>query len=422
MAGKIFPRHFTGAALSLLALFSLAMILEASDNSTVTFGANQTITAHSTCKKVINGSATGLSVYVPTETTEEWTSFYTNPPAGIDITGCAPKVVFLTSGTTWTVPADWNASNTIEVIGGGGGGDVPAQGAFASGQGAGGGGGGYSKAVNVALTPGSTVAYAIGTGGGASVNGGDTWFCNGTSNCSAITGTAVVAGAKGGTGAAGSNRGGGGLASAGVGNVKYAGGDGGDNSGQGAGQAGTGGGGAAGPNGNGGRGGNAPPLCNSTGCKTGTGGGGANGGSAGQDQFDRTKGTSGGNNRLGAGGGAGSVTPGVAGGSGANGGGGGGGWGKTSASGGADAPSGGGVGGQDAVWSQTSDGAVAGPAGGGGGAGGYENKRTSPTHSRPGGNGGLYGGGGGGGGGGAQLPPGPAGSGAQGIIVITYGP
>ncbi len=31
-------------------------------------------------------------------------------------------MIFLTSGTSWTVPSDWNnAANTIEVIGGGGG-------------------------------------------------------------------------------------------------------------------------------------------------------------------------------------------------------------------------------------------------------------------------------------------------------------
>ena len=35
----------------------------------------------------------------------------------------AQQVIFLTSGSTWTVPSDWNISNnTIEVIGGGGGG------------------------------------------------------------------------------------------------------------------------------------------------------------------------------------------------------------------------------------------------------------------------------------------------------------
>ncbi len=39
----------------------------------------------------------------------------------------SPTVIFLTSGTSWTVPSDWNNSNnTIEVIGGGGGGGVNA--------------------------------------------------------------------------------------------------------------------------------------------------------------------------------------------------------------------------------------------------------------------------------------------------------
>lgn len=58
----------------------------------------------------------------------------------------AVKVIFLTSGTTsWTIPADWTSTNSIEVIGGGGGGRT------AAGAAAGGGGGGaYSKVSNVA--------------------------------------------------------------------------------------------------------------------------------------------------------------------------------------------------------------------------------------------------------------------------------
>ena len=32
------------------------------------------------------------------------------------------KVVFITSGTTWTVPSDFSSTNTIDRIGGGGGG------------------------------------------------------------------------------------------------------------------------------------------------------------------------------------------------------------------------------------------------------------------------------------------------------------
>src|SRR3989344_1680901 len=71
----------------------------------------------------------------------------------------AATVIFLTSGTSWTVPDDWNSSNnTIEVIGGGGGGPNNSASARA---GAGGGGGGYSKSSNVQLTPNTTVSYSV---------------------------------------------------------------------------------------------------------------------------------------------------------------------------------------------------------------------------------------------------------------------
>lgn len=102
--------------------------------------------------------------------------------------------VYLTSGSSWTVPADWNStSNTIEVIGGGGGGS-------SSPSGFGGGGGAYGKVSNITLTPGTSLAYHIGSGGVAATAGGDTYFCNSNSNCSSISGAAVIAGAKGGGG------------------------------------------------------------------------------------------------------------------------------------------------------------------------------------------------------------------------------
>lgn len=183
-----------------------------------------------------------------------WTSNFT-PPTG-EYGPDGRVTTFLTSGTSWTVPSDWNSSrNTIEVIGGGGGGGGATSGATRAASG--GGGGAYSRAINASLTPGGTVTYAVGAGGTAgSTNttagtGGDTYFCNSTSNCASISGSAVVAGAKGGTGAA-ANTGGtpgvGGAAASGVGNVRYSGGDGvigvtNVSSG--------GGGGAAGPRGNG---------------------------------------------------------------------------------------------------------------------------------------------------------------------------
>lgn len=118
--------------------------------------------------------------------------------------------IILTSGTSWTVPNDCTSA-TVECIGGGQGGNATN----------GGNGGDYAKANAVALTPGASIAIAIGAGGagvasGSQNAGGDTSF-----------GSAVLA--KGG-----------GSASADVGDVTYAGGAG-DAAGAGGGAAGAGG-------------------------------------------------------------------------------------------------------------------------------------------------------------------------------------
>ncbi|MBI4068349.1 fibronectin type III domain-containing protein [Candidatus Kaiserbacteria bacterium] len=179
-----------------------------------------------------------------------------------------PTVIFLTSGTTWTVPVDWNsANNTIEVIGGGGSGATDT-----AGNGLGGGGGGaYSKSVNVSLTAGASITYAVGD------IAGDTYFCNSTSNCASTMDTAVVAGAKGGTTAPQNGTGGSGGAAAsgvasGIGSIKNSGGT----SANGAGlcNKGGGGGGAGGSTGNGNNG------SSSTGGSGDAGAGGAGGGTA----------------------------------------------------------------------------------------------------------------------------------------------
>ena len=81
------------------------------------------------------------------------------------------KVVFITTplgASNWTVPADCTMADSVECIGGGGGGHNSA--------GYGAGGGAYSKIVNLALTPGASVAMGIGAGGTYSAAGGDTWF------------------------------------------------------------------------------------------------------------------------------------------------------------------------------------------------------------------------------------------------------
>ncbi|HVV15164.1 MAG TPA: hypothetical protein VHD55_02065, partial [Candidatus Paceibacterota bacterium] len=168
---------------------------------------------------------------------------------------------YLLSGTSWTVPSDWNSSNnSIEVIGGGGkGGD--GTGSATARSGGGGGGGAYSAVSNVSLTLNTPVAYQIGSAGVGGTNAGNTYFCNFNTACASITDSSVVAGAEGGrngtnASTAGSVPGGaGGLASNGRGTTKYDGGTGGASE-AGAG-AGGGGGGAAGPHGAGGNGANA---------------------------------------------------------------------------------------------------------------------------------------------------------------------
>src|SRR3989338_5551094 len=92
--------------------------------------------------------------------------FPTPAPAAVNF------IFTMTGSTSWTVPPDWNSSNnTVEVSGGGGGGATGSE----SG-GAGGTGGSYAKKSNVSLTPGGTATIFVGTGGGAGVAGGDSYF------------------------------------------------------------------------------------------------------------------------------------------------------------------------------------------------------------------------------------------------------
>ena len=226
---------------------------------TATCPATLTVTAPSPPTATITSSL-GSSMQVGQSSTI--TATFT-PSGGGQQVSSTPTVLYLTSGTNWSVPSDWNSSdNTIEVIGGGG------AGGGASGySGAGGGGGAYAKTANVSLAPSASVAYNIGAAGnivsGQVHDGGDTYFCNSTANCSAITGSAVVVGAKGGLhgGGGGCNNGGtGGDAASSIGTVKYSGGRGGmfappgAPSCNGGTDTGAGGGGAAGPHGNGGNG------------------------------------------------------------------------------------------------------------------------------------------------------------------------
>lgn len=280
--------------------------------------------------------------------------------------------IFITSGTSYRLPADFNpSSNTVECYGGGGsGGDVgwPA-----------GGGGAYAKVNNINVIPGAIVTIQIGSGGLSSPST-DTYF-NATSLANAVSnGVSISCGAQGATGRTG------GAAASSCGTTKYNGGTGGVNSTYGGG----GGGACAGPSGAGGSG--ATPSG-----PGGGGGGGANGGSNGTNSGSSSGGY-GGNGPGGSGGGVpngGSGTPGTGGGG----------------AGGNGGPGPGGHGALNDIYST----GVYGPGGGGGGGGGTSNLHGTTT-------GGAAGGYGAGGGAAGFSPFGEATASLQtdGLIVITY--
>lgn len=114
-----------------------------------------------------------------------------------------PKtVVVLTSGTSWSVPSDFNPFlNMVECIGGGAGG----AGGVSSSHGGGGGGGGEYRKI-VAFNPAglASIPYAIGAGGGPGVAGGDTTWNGGTVIAKGGGTTASAAAGSGGTGGVGS--------------------------------------------------------------------------------------------------------------------------------------------------------------------------------------------------------------------------
>ena len=99
--------------------------------------------------------------WVPRPGAAVLTSTYTIP-------GGTVVNVVLTSGSSWTCPADWNnANNTFSLWGAGGSG-----GAGSSGYPGGAGGGAFASDTNITLTPGTPYSYQIGAAGGTTGSGG----------------------------------------------------------------------------------------------------------------------------------------------------------------------------------------------------------------------------------------------------------
>lgn len=307
----------------------------------------------------------------------------------------------LTSGTSWTVPSDWNnASNEVHCIGGGGGGGggrYTSSSAHAGGGG--GGGGGYAKKSNLTLS--GTVNYSVGAGGTFGATAGGTGGTGGSTSFSSpfniqanggqggyTTTTPGSFGGNGGTAPYGTlvktgGAGGAGSASTALGNS----------------EAGGGGGGAAGPLGIGGAGGKGASSASAS-SVAGGGGGGNGGGSAGSDGVASSQAGNGGNNNAGVGGGTGALNAVVAG-NGFSGGGGGGGYSSFASS----------INGRGSCGQDIPNIGVGG-GGGMGGSGAMSNFSVSQ---------GAYGAGGGGAGI-ANATTYSGGAGYQGAIIILYTP
>jgi len=197
---------------------------------------------------------------------------------------------YVTSGTSWSVPADWNnSSNSIECVGAGGTGGNNHQG--------GGSGAAYAKSTNLTLTPEASITIQIGAAVAWTSNNfqsadRDTYFDGAN-----LAGSTV--GAEGGYSGNQDTPSTGGSTANSIGDTKYAGGTGGargnDNGG--------GAGGSAGPDGAGGAGQVAQTTTGGNGGQGGNGSGGAGGaggdggvgavGSAGTEMGD-SKGSGGG--------------------------------------------------------------------------------------------------------------------------------
>jgi hypothetical protein len=128
-------------------------------------------------------------------------TFLTNVTGGALLTSDTTKIAYhLLTGTSWTVPNNWNSSNNNVYLvagGGGGAGSVVTASTGNHVSGSGGGGGGFTTATNVSLTPGGSAAYAIGAAGTAGA-GSTSATTGGTGGTTSFNSGAYSAGGGGG--------------------------------------------------------------------------------------------------------------------------------------------------------------------------------------------------------------------------------
>lgn len=114
---------------TLLSLFARAQTCGTtySGQDCVAGSASKSITAFSTCAKVTNSHASGKAIFVPINTSAEWSAFRTKPPAGVTIGSCLPLAVdattiarvtpaYVNNGNSMTTASFTPASNSLIVV------------------------------------------------------------------------------------------------------------------------------------------------------------------------------------------------------------------------------------------------------------------------------------------------------------------
>lgn len=190
-------------ATRVVALVAVSATLTAADSYRVTHGTNQNIDEHSNCRNVTNNFAGGNDLFVPTKTSTEWTTFYSNPPAGVSIASCGCTVTpgsqsFTTAGSqNFVVPC--HNTLTVQVWGGGGGGGGY-ESSYQSGT-----AGGASSWNSGTLQANGGAGSSTGAGAGGTASGGTTNTTGGNGEARSL-GTYAGAGGNGANGGAGGAR------------------------------------------------------------------------------------------------------------------------------------------------------------------------------------------------------------------------
>lgn len=175
----------------------LSTLVEGATSYKVIYNGVTQITEFNVCRVVSNNHATGLDLFVPTNSAAEWSAFVANPPAGVSLSNCLTatggtisslsgyKIHQFTSSGTFTPSAGLAHAEVLVVGGGGGGGHF----------GGGGGAGGVVYASSVGLT---AQAYAVTVGLGG--NGSQTIGVNGSNGGDSVFSTYTAKGGGGGGG------------------------------------------------------------------------------------------------------------------------------------------------------------------------------------------------------------------------------